>query len=100
MADLALVGRIAAGVEKHVVRRRRGRGLAIVERGDLATSCAMHDKPAAPDIAGIGQHHLEREAHGDGGVDGVAALLEDFDAGLRGERVRGDHHRVAPGDRA
>ena len=39
-------------------------------------------------------HDGECEAGGDGGVDGVAAALEHFEAGERGEFVHGGDHAV------
>jgi hypothetical protein len=35
---------------------------------------------AAPAIARVRQAHHERKTHGDSRIDGVAALLEGFDA--------------------
>src|SRR5205814_10225255 len=55
------------------------------------------DKAAAANVAGVGQHDLERESHRDGGVDRVATFLEDLDARLAGERMRRDDHRVCRG---
>ncbi len=37
------------------------------------------------------QHHLR----GDGGIERVAALIEDFDRRRRGVRVGGRHHALA-----
>ena len=41
----------------------------------------------------------EGEAYGYGCVDGVAALFEDFDAGVGGVVLDGDDHRVLSADR-
>src|SRR6266513_1531080 len=83
-----------------VARGSERGGLAVVERGDLALGGAVHDEAAAADVAGVRQDDFERKADGDRGVDGIAALLEDVDADLRGERVRGDDHGVRRGDGA
>ena len=100
MSDHALVRGVAGRVEVHVVGRGGRRGFPVVERRHLATRRAMHDEPTAPDVAGVRQHDLEREGDGDGGVDGVAALLEDVDARLTRERMCRDDHCVRRGDRA
>ena len=36
----------------------------------------------------------------DGGIDGIAAGLQDLDPDLRGESLLGDHHAVSPLDRS
>ena len=50
---------------------------------------------AAADVAGLRVDDGEGEADGHGCVDGVAALLEDLDAGVGGVVVDGDDHGVA-----
>jgi hypothetical protein len=35
-----------------------------------------HHEAAAADVAGVGQGHGQRKAHGHGGIDGVAAALQ------------------------
>lgn len=49
---------------------------------------------AAAEVAGEGVDDGQREAGGDGGVHRVAALLEDFAAGLGGELVGGGDHAL------
>ena len=39
-------------------------------------------------------HYVQREAHGHSGVDGVAAFLQDFQAGHGGAGVAGGNHAV------
>ena len=46
---------------------------------------ADHHQAAAAEVAGRGVDDRQREPHRDRGVDGVAALLQDVDAGLAGE---------------
>ena len=41
---------------------------------------------------GVGLHHAQRQADGDCRIDRVAAFLQDFGAGLRGQRVGGRDH--------
>jgi len=59
----------------------------------------MHDKAAAADVAGVGEHHFEREPDRDGRIDGVAPLLQDLDTGLRRQWLGRDHHGVRRRDR-
>ncbi len=49
---------------------------------------------ATAEIAGEGIDDGEGKADGDGGIDGVAAFLQDLDAGVGGEVVDGDDHGV------
>jgi len=53
---------------------------------------ADQHEAATAEIAGVGLHDRQRKAHGDGGVNGVAALLHDGNArlGCQG-MVAGDH---------
>ena len=57
----------------------------------------MHDEATTADVAGVRQHDFERERDGDGGIDRVAALFQDVDAGLRREGMGGNHHGVRRG---
>ncbi len=97
MPSETLLGRVAGRVDEHVVGGGGGRRFAVVERRHFAAGGAMHDEAAAADIAGVRQHDFERERHGDGGVDRVAALLQDVDAGLGREGMGGNHHGVRRG---
>ena len=64
----------------HVGRGFRRGLLAIVEEVDFAIGAAEEHEASAADVAGLGIDDLQREADGDGGIDGVAALLHDRDA--------------------
>ena len=60
-----------------------------------------HNEAVAADAGHQGFHDAQGGGGGDGGVKGVAAALEDADAGLGGHGVAGAHHSVAPhNDRA
>ena len=84
----------AAGVI--VDRRPVGCPAARVEPGHPAAFGLPDDgEQVAADTAGHGFHHAEYRVDGDGGVNGVAAGLEDLDAGLGGQRLARGHH--APG---
>ncbi len=58
----------------------------------------MDDEAAAADVAGVGQHHLEGESDRHGGVDGVAAQLQDVHADLCRQGMRRDDHGVGGRD--
>ncbi len=58
----------------------------------------MDDEAAAANVAGVGQHHLEGEADRHGGIDGVAAQLQDVHADLRGQWMRRNDHGVGGRD--
>jgi hypothetical protein len=84
---------------EHRRRRSQRRFLAEVEE-QIATILEMHrDETAAADVAAARMHHCFRIADGDGGIDGVATLLQHFDAGHRRVMLRTDHHAVMAGDR-
>jgi hypothetical protein len=52
----------------------------------LPLLASHHHEAAAADIAGIGQGATaKRKAHGHGGIDGIAARLENIHADLRGQ---------------
>ena len=58
---------------------------------------ADEHEAAAADVSGGGVDDGEGEADGYGCVDGVAALLEDGDAGVGGVVLDGDDHGVGGG---
>jgi len=85
----------AVGVEEHVARGARRRGLAEVDGGVLAGLAIVQDhEAAAADVAGVGQRDRQRESHGDRGVHGVAAAPQHVHADVAGQRARRAHHAV------
>jgi hypothetical protein len=92
----APVGRLAVGIEVHVARGARGRGLAVVERVHLPVAEPDHHESAAAEVAGLGMHHGEREANGHGRIDRVSPLAQDVPAHLARDAAARDHHRVGP----
>ena len=96
-ARLERIG-LAVGVEEHVLGRRRGRGLAIVDRDRLIAISAMNQhEAAAADIAGARQGDGERKADRDRRIDGIAASLQDIEPDSRRLRLL-SHDHAMPGD--
>ena len=54
--------------------------------------------PPPPRLRGSGEDDAERVADGDGGIDRVAALLQDVDADFGGEMLARDDDAVARTD--
>ena len=97
-ARLLRIG-VALRIEEGFGVDRRRRGLAIVDGGVLAACAVDHHETAAADIAGARIGHGHGETGGHRRVDGVAALLQDFNADARGDRFLRDHHAMLGGDR-
>ncbi len=89
---------VAVAVEVHVRRRGEGGGLAEIDERLAPVGELDRHESAAAQAAGRGEHHAERVADGHRGVDRVAALLQDVDAGFGGEMLAGDDHAVARSD--
>ena len=99
IARLERIG-LAIGVEEHVLGRRRGRGLAIVDRNRLIAIGAMDQhEAAAADVAGARQGDGERKADRNRRIDGVAAALQDVEPDPRRRRLLGHDHAVRGDDR-
>ncbi len=75
-------------------QRRRGLAVAI-EAMQLALGPDQGEGIAADAIARR-LDHGQRGGSGDGGIDGIAALLQNFDTGLGRQRLGGGDH-PAPG---
>ena len=100
IARLERIG-LAVGVEEHVLGRRRGRGLAVVDRDRLITISAMNQhEPAAADIAGARQGDGERKADRDCRIDGIAASLQDIEPDSRRLRLLSYNHAMSGDDRS
>ena len=84
---------LSRGIQVQVAAGGGGGHLAIVH-GDLPAGpgVVVEQESPASHVAGDGVRHSEGEAHGDGGVDGVAALSLHIHARLAGQRVGADHH--------
>ena len=94
IARLGVV-RLAVGTEEHIASRRGRRRLAVIDRHILVAAGEMDDhESAATDIAGarVGDGHREAGRHG--GVNRIAALLQDIGADTRGDLLLGDDEAV------
>ncbi|MCY1235684.1 hypothetical protein D9M69_477770 [compost metagenome] len=92
-ADLCLAEfhRLAVGAHEQVFGGARGCGLAAVE-GLNALAVPVHDEGAATDAGGLRLDQRQHGLHGDGGIDGRAALAQHGAPGLAGQRIgRGGH---------
>ena len=85
----------AGRIEEHVAECAGRCHFAIVDRGLAAIGHSNHHEPATAQVAGGRVCHGKSKTHGDGGVDGVAAMLQDVEAGAAGELVGRPHHAVA-----
>ncbi len=93
-AGLAEGGIGAAMSEEEVAGGGGGGGFAAIEGEEGAVGTADEEEAAAAE-AGVGAvDDAEGEGGGDRGVDGVAALAEGIDSGLRGEGVDGGDDAV------
>ncbi len=88
---------VAGGVQVHVGGRGLRGALAEVEEVRLPLGVADQHKAAAAQVAGLRQHHGQRKARRDGGVDRVAALLQHGQPRVGGVVVDRNHHRVRRG---
>ena len=93
----ALVGWLPVGVQVHVAGGRAWGRLAVVEGADGPVLLADHHESAAPDVAGLGVHHRQREPDRHGGVHRVATLLQDVPSHFAGDGTSRHHHRLASG---
>ena len=95
VADHTQVGdHVALGVLVHGFGGIERGLLAEVDEGGLAVMGAEEEKAAAAQVAGRRMHHCQGKAGGHGGVHGVAALAQEFKAGVGGEVVDADHHSM------
>ncbi len=85
---------VAVGVEVHVAGGGGGSLLAVVEEVGAAVLVADEHEAASSEISGEGVGDGEGEVDRHGGVDGVAALLEDLEARVGGVVLDGDDHGV------
>ena len=79
---------------------RRRRGLAIIDSEIAIIFGEMdHHEAATADIAGAWIGDCEREADCDGGIDRIAAAIENFNADAGRALFLGDHQAVMREDR-
>jgi len=82
---------VAAVTQPHLRVRAGGCRLAKIIGHRFAPGRAIHEKPAATDIAGRRMRHGQGERRGDSGVDRVAAGADHLEACRRGEIALRDH---------
>ncbi len=85
---------VALGIEVHVGGGCGGGFFAVVEEVGLAGFGADEHEASAAEVSGTGEDDGEGKSDGYRGVNGVAALLEDGDAGVGGVVLAGDDHGV------
>ena len=78
---------VALGVEIHVLGGSGGRFFAEVDEVSFPGGVAEKKEAASAEISGLRMDDGEREAGGDGGIDGIATRAQHLDAGARGELV-------------
>ena len=78
---------VALSVQIHVFRGRGGRFFAEVDEMSFAVGVAEKKEAASAKISGLGMNDGEREAGGDGGIDGIASGLQHLNPGARGKLV-------------
>ncbi len=83
---------VALRVEVHVAAGCGGGFFAVVEEVGFAVMVADEHEASTADVAGGGIDDREGKAYGNGCVDGVAALFEDFNSGVGGVVLDGDDH--------
>ncbi len=84
-------------IDVHGARSARWRRLAEVERVDPSVVLPDHHESATTDVSRDWMDHRERERHGYGGVDRVAAAAQNIHADVARERMRCHHHGMLPG---
>ena len=90
---------VAVLVEVHVRRGGERRFFAEVEKGLAPVGELDRHEAPTTEVAGCGVDHCERVAHGDRGIDCVAAVFQHVDTDLGGEVLGADDHAVFGGHR-
>ena len=91
--------RLAIGPQEGLPRGAPGGLLPVVEGLGLAALFLKEDVAAPAEVAGLGVIDAERKGRGEGGVEGVATILEHLDGQLRGLPRDGSHRTLAQGRR-
>ena len=99
--DRVEVHLLAVLVEEDLVVEARRRGLAAVDRLDLAgLRVVVDEEPTTTDAGAVGLDDADGTGHGDRRVRGIASLLEHVDAHLADDGVDGgDRSTAAAHDR-
>ena len=91
----AVLGQLALGIEVHVARGLGRRHLTEIDERRTAIGEPDQHEAAAAEIARKRVCCRHGEAHRDGGIDGVAALLQHRDAYVSRLRFHRDRHAVS-----
>ena len=87
-------------IQKHSGRRFFGRLFPVVDGRRFALAGEInHHEAAAADVSCARPCHGQRESGRDGGIDGVAALLQNLDTDVGCDGVDGHDRGVGEGDR-
>ena len=81
-------------VQEHVAMGLEGGFLAVVVGDEFAVGQPDHHESAPAEVPGGGVRHRQREAHGDRGVDGIAALAHYADSDLGRKRRTGSNRAL------
>ena len=91
---------IEAALHIPIQRRRGGRSAGTIERNRQPALRRIEDETIPTDTGHVRLGEAEHRRRRDRRIDGIAAVAQDFDGGLRGQRVRSRGHRfVADGGR-
>ncbi len=98
--DAEVLDDVAVGVEIHVFGGGGGSFFAEVDEVILPCRGAQQKESASAEVAGLRMDDGQGESGGDGGVNGIASGLHDFDSGARGQFVNAGDHGVGSMRRA
>ena len=90
-----VAGRLAGGIEVHVVASASRGRFPKVDKCRPAIGKTGQQKTAAPNVAGEGMRYRQGERHGNGCVNGVTAGLQHCYAGIGGVGLLRHHHRLS-----
>ena len=95
VADHAVLGGLAGGVQVHIAGGAFGSAFAEIEESRAAVGETHQHEAAAAQVAGRGMRDGQRQTHGHRGIHGVSAGLERGHSGAGGVLLARDHHGAA-----
>ncbi len=93
-AKETVASRIPVGADVHIAACLTRSRFAEIEEVRRAVRLANQHEAAAAQIARDGMRDGERKAHGDSGIDGISALLQNCKTDIGGNGFLRDHHAV------